>query len=339
MEQMLREVEIECLPGDIPSHIDADVSQLTFGKVLRVSELPHSEKIKFLTEANQPVAHVTSVKEEVVAAPEAVAAEAAAPAEPEVIKKGKQETEEEGAEAPAGKPEKAEKRREEGEEITCVVGDAGLRPGGTAEAASPYTNQDGGVKLIVGLGNPGIEYQFTPHNLGFLAIDRIAANLGVEVRNRQCRALTARAVIADQPVLLAKPETFMNLSGLSVRELVEEYEAKPESDLIVIQDELDFPLGTLRIHTRRSSAGHNGIESIIGALGTQDFLRIRIGVAPDRKVNDGQRYLLAPLRKVELQVADGVLDTVEEAVKVILKEGPAAAMNRFNRKEPEENDQ
>jgi large subunit ribosomal protein L25 len=110
MEQMLREVEVECLPGDIPSHIDADVSQLTFGKVLRVSDLPHSEKLKFITDANQPVAHVTSVKEEVVAAPEAVAAEAGAPAEPEVIKKGKQETEEEGAEAAPAKPEKAEKK-------------------------------------------------------------------------------------------------------------------------------------------------------------------------------------------------------------------------------------
>ena len=111
LEQMLREVEIECLPGDIPSHIDVDVSDLTFGKVLRVSDLPHSEKLKFLTDANQPVAHVTSVKEEVVATPEAVAAEAAAgPAEPEVIKKGKQETEEEGAEAAAEKPEKGEKK-------------------------------------------------------------------------------------------------------------------------------------------------------------------------------------------------------------------------------------
>src|SRR5579862_5981590 len=108
MEQMLREVEVECLPGDIPSHIDADVSQLTFGKVLRVSELPHSDKIKFITDENQPVAHVTSVKEEVVATPEAAAAEAGAPAEPEVIKTGKQDTEEEG-EAPAGKGEKAEK--------------------------------------------------------------------------------------------------------------------------------------------------------------------------------------------------------------------------------------
>ena len=189
------------------------------------------------------------------------------------------------------------------------------------------------MKLIVGLGNPGIEYQFTPHNLGFLVVDRIAGELGVDVRNRQCRALTARAVIGGEMVLLAKPETYMNLSGMAVRELVAEYEAKPESDLIVIQDELDFPLGTLRIHTRRSSAGHNGIESIIGALGTQDFLRIRIGVAPDRKVEDGQSYLLSPFRKAELKVVDGMLDTAAEAVKAILTEGAAAAMNRFNRKD------
>ena len=111
LEQVLREVEIECLPADIPSHIDADVSELTFGKVLRVSDLPHSAKLKFLTDENQPVAHITSVKEEVVATPEAAAAEAAAaPAEPEVIKKGKQETEEEGAEAAPEKAEKAEKK-------------------------------------------------------------------------------------------------------------------------------------------------------------------------------------------------------------------------------------
>ena len=111
LEQMLREVEIECLPADIPSHIDVDVSHLTFGKVLRVSDLPHSEKLKFLTDANQPVAHVTSVKEEVVVTPEAAAADAtAAPAEPEVIKKGKQETEEEGAEAAPEKAEKKEKK-------------------------------------------------------------------------------------------------------------------------------------------------------------------------------------------------------------------------------------
>src|SRR6202795_964426 len=115
LEQMLREVEIECLPGDIPSHIDVDVSELTFGKVLRVSDLPHNPKLKFLTEANQPVAHVTSVKEEVVATPEAVAAEAGAvPAEPEVIKKGKTDVEGEG-EAADAKPEKGEKKAEKKE--------------------------------------------------------------------------------------------------------------------------------------------------------------------------------------------------------------------------------
>jgi len=188
------------------------------------------------------------------------------------------------------------------------------------------------VKLIVGLGNPGIEYQFTPHNLGFLTIDRIANNLGVEIRNRQCRALTARAVIAGQPVILAKPETFMNLSGLSVRELVAEYQVDVKSDLIVIYDELDLPLGAIRIRTRGSSAGHNGMESILGALGTDEYLRVRLGIAPDRKITDGVKFVLTPFRKAQLKVVDEVLDIAAEAVEVILKEGPAAAMNRFNRK-------
>jgi len=188
------------------------------------------------------------------------------------------------------------------------------------------------VKLIVGLGNPGNDYQLTPHNMGFLTIDSIAQQCGVEVRNRQCRALTARAVIGSEPVLLAKPETFMNLSGMSVRELVAKHEVRPESDLIVIYDELDLPLGMIRIRQRGSSAGHNGMESVIGALGTQEFLRIRLGIAPDRKISDGVKYVLTPFRKKELKVVDEVLDTAAEAVNVILKEGPAAAMNRFNRK-------
>lgn len=188
------------------------------------------------------------------------------------------------------------------------------------------------MKLIVGLGNPGIEYQFTPHNMGFLAIDRMANGCGVEVRNRRCRALTARATIASEEVLLAKPETFMNLSGLSVRELVAEYEVRPETDLIVIYDELDLPLGTLRIRQRGSSAGHNGMESVIGVLGTEELLRIRLGIAPERRVDDSIRYVLAPMRKAQLRTVDEVLDRAAEAVKVILSEGPAAAMNRFNRK-------
>jgi len=188
------------------------------------------------------------------------------------------------------------------------------------------------VKLIVGLGNPGIEYQFTPHNLGFLTIDRIAGERGIEVRNRQCRALTARAEIAGQPVVLAKPETYMNLSGLSVRELVEEHQVDVTRDLIVIYDELDLPLGTIRIRQRGSSAGHNGMESILGALGTDEFLRIRLGIAPERKVADGVKYVLTPFRKALEKVIDEILETAAQAVEVILKDGPSAAMNRFNRK-------
>lgn len=188
------------------------------------------------------------------------------------------------------------------------------------------------MKLIVGLGNPGIEYQFTPHNLGFLAIDRIANDCGVEVRNRQCRALTARAVIGGQQVLLAKPETYMNLSGLAVRELLAKHELNPASDLILMYDELDLPLGTIRIRQRGSSAGHNGMESVIGALGTQEFLRIRLGIAPERKVSDSVKFVLTPFRKRELKQVHQVLATAAEAVRVILSDGPDAAMNRFNRK-------
>jgi PTH1 family peptidyl-tRNA hydrolase len=202
----------------------------------------------------------------------------------------------------------------------------------TGQVLGTVKKLDEGVKLIVGLGNPGIEYQFTPHNLGFLAVDRLAQQCGVEVRNRQCRALTARAVIGSEAVLLAKPETFMNLSGLSVCELIAKNELQPQNDLIVIYDELDLPLGMIRIRQRGSSAGHNGMESVIGALGTQEFLRIRLGIAPDRKISDGVQYVLAPFRKKQLLIVDEVLDAAADAVNVILKEGPAAAMNRFNRK-------
>lgn len=186
------------------------------------------------------------------------------------------------------------------------------------------------MKLIVGLGNPGPEYELTPHNLGFLAVEILADQLKVEVRNRQCRALTARARIGQEPVVLAKPETYMNLSGLAVRELVKKLEIKPEADLIVIQDELDFPLGTLRIQRARSSAGHNGIESIIDSLGTNDFLRIRVGVAPEHKPRDGKEYLLLPMRKAQLKELGSVLDEVADAVKAIVTEGPSEAMQKFN---------
>jgi PTH1 family peptidyl-tRNA hydrolase len=188
------------------------------------------------------------------------------------------------------------------------------------------------VKLIVGLGNPGIEYQFTPHNLGFLTVDRLAERCGAEVSNRRSRALTVKATIGSEQVLLAKPETYMNLSGLAVRELLEELGAKPEEDLIVIYDELDLPFGAIRVRQRGGSAGHNGMNSILGVLATEEFTRVRLGVGPDRKPADGARYLLSQFRRSQLKKVDALLDASADAVEMIVREGVVSAMNRFNRR-------
>ena len=189
------------------------------------------------------------------------------------------------------------------------------------------------MKLIVGLGNPGVEYQSTPHNMGFMAIDRIAGQCGVKVTNRHCRAVTARAILEGQPILLAKPETYMNLSGESVRELLERYEADPAKDLIVLYDELALPFGAIRVRERGSAGGHNGVKSIIASLGgSQEFLRIRLGVAPEYKLTNGRDYLLSPMRKAQQPLAEEALEASSEAVRMILTLGASAAMNRFNQK-------
>ena len=201
-----------------------------------------------------------------------------------------------------------------------------------------------GPFLIVGLGNPGPEYLWTPHNAGFMAIDRIAQQEGVVVGNRRCRAMTASCRIAGRTVILAKPETFMNRSGEAVAALAREFEAEPARDLLVIQDELDLALGSFKIRERGSPAGHNGVRSITGALGSQEWLRIRIGVGlnlpPEAIAAGGRRpgrdYLLSPMRKADLAVLDEVLDRVATATRRILTEGPAAAMNEFNRKDKEQ---
>jgi PTH1 family peptidyl-tRNA hydrolase len=194
------------------------------------------------------------------------------------------------------------------------------------------------MKLIVGLGNPGLQYAYTPHNAGFLAIDRIASICDVQVGNRRGRALTARTKLAGHDVLLAKPETFMNLSGLSVAALLQELETNVE-DLIVLYDELAFPLGTMKIAQRGSANGHNGVKSISGVLGTEEWNRVRIGIGKPpledgREVRaGGTDYLLAPMRKAELAVLDEVLDQAVRAVEAVLTKGVSAAMNEFNRKQ------
>jgi len=197
------------------------------------------------------------------------------------------------------------------------------------------------VKLIVGLGNPGPEYVFTPHNAGFLAIDRIAEDRNAVVSNRRGRALTGKAILAGHECLLAKPETYMNSSGASVAALVQELELDPQKDLIVLYDELAFPLGELRLKQNGSANGHNGVKSISSSLGMEEWMRVRIGVgrpnAPDgREVKAGGKdYLLQPMRKADLAQMDEVLDRALQAVEAILKDGIAKAMTQYNRREAE----
>jgi PTH1 family peptidyl-tRNA hydrolase len=175
-----------------------------------------------------------------------------------------------------------------------------------------------------------------------MAIDRIAEQEGVVVQNRRCRAVTANCRLAGRNVILAKPETFMNLSGLALAALVREFEVDPAKDLLVIYDELDLTLGTFKIRERGSPAGHNGARSVTSALGSQEWLRLRIGVGPDLPPEaiaaaggkrPGRDYLLSPMRKADLAVLDEVLDGVATATRRILELGPMAAMNEFNRRE------
>ena len=194
----------------------------------------------------------------------------------------------------------------------------------------------------MGLGNPGPDYLWTPHNAGFMAIDRIAVQEGVVVQNRRCRAMTATCRIAGREVILAKPETYMNLSGASVSALVQEFEADPQQDLLIMYDELDLALGTFKIRERGSPAGHNGARSVTSALGSQEWLRLRIGVGHDLPAEaiaagasrrGGKDYLLSPMSKRDLTVMDEVLDRVATAARRIIQDGPGPAMNEFNRRE------
>ncbi|HUN85793.1 MAG TPA: aminoacyl-tRNA hydrolase [Terracidiphilus sp.] len=220
-------------------------------------------------------------------------------------------------------------------------------------AGKPETDKRTGPFLVVGLGNPGPEYFWTPHNAGFMAIDRIAEQEGVVVQNRRSKATTATFRLAGRQVILAKPETFMNLSGLAVAALVRELDLDPLLDLLVIYDELDLALGTIKIRERGSPAGHNGARSVTSALGMQDWLRLRIGVglasegnstgqasgvSPEAVAAGGRRrpgrdYLLSPMRKSDLAVLDEVLDRVATATRRIIQEGPGPAMNEFNRRD------
>jgi peptidyl-tRNA hydrolase, PTH1 family len=187
------------------------------------------------------------------------------------------------------------------------------------------------MRLIVGLGNPDPEYQWTPHNLGFLAVDELANRGSIRVERPEGKALVGRGKLAGEDVLLAKPQTYMNLSGISVRELLEKYELGP-GDLLVLWDEVQLPFGTIRIDRKGSGGSHNGANSVIGAAGTQEFPRIRLGCGPDHPLSSRKEFVLRPMKKAELEVAAEMVGKAGDAVEMILEKGIEPAMNIFNRR-------
>jgi peptidyl-tRNA hydrolase, PTH1 family len=189
------------------------------------------------------------------------------------------------------------------------------------------------MRLIVGLGNPDPEYQWTPHNLGFMAVDELANRGGIRVERPEGKALVGKGKIAGEEVLLAKPQTYMNLSGISVRELLEKYELGP-ADLLVMWDEVQLPFGTIRIDRKGSGGSHNGANSVISAAGTQEFSRIRLGCGPDHPLSSRKEFVLRPMKKAELEVAAEMVGKAGDAVEMILAKGIEPAMNIFNRRKP-----
>jgi PTH1 family peptidyl-tRNA hydrolase len=187
------------------------------------------------------------------------------------------------------------------------------------------------MHLIVGLGNPGREYEWSRHNVGFMLIDRLAADAGVTVKRRDCRSLLGAAVVEGERVRLVKPQTFMNLSGEAVACLI----AKADLDevgrsLIVISDDLALPFGTIRLRARGSAGGHNGLKSIIALLGTHEFVRLRIGIQPEHPVSDAEKFVLDEFASAEKRALKEILERSADAVRSVLRDGIAKAMSLYN---------
>jgi len=185
--------------------------------------------------------------------------------------------------------------------------------------------------LVVGLGNPGEEYAATPHNAGFMVVDRLAEMHAIRVSRKDSKALIGLGEIAGKPVMLAKPQTFMNLSGTSVAPLMEKHGFSP-ADLIVVWDELNLPFGGLKILKSGSAGGHNGAISVIGSLGTREFVRVRLGVHPGHPLSSGVDYLLAAVKRSQRKELEELVGRGADAVVSIIAEGAAMAMTKFNRR-------
>jgi peptidyl-tRNA hydrolase, PTH1 family len=185
--------------------------------------------------------------------------------------------------------------------------------------------------LIAGLGNPGSEYEWTRHNVGFLLVDKLAADAGVTVKRRECRSLVGGGVIEGQRSKLVKPQTYMNVSGEALACLLAKDElAEIGQSLVVISDDLALPFGTIRLRARGSAGGHNGLKSIIAVLGTNEFIRLRIGIQPEHPVSDARKFVLDEFAAVERRALKEILERSAEAVRSVLRDGIAKAMALYN---------
>jgi peptidyl-tRNA hydrolase, PTH1 family len=183
--------------------------------------------------------------------------------------------------------------------------------------------------LIVGLGNPGLRYEKTRHNLGFMLVDRLAREYQTSVKREECRALIGRAKIENQPVELVKPQTFMNLSGESVACFLKKTNRSSEK-LIVISDDLALPLGSIRLRAKGSAGGHNGLKSIIACLRTEEFVRLRVGIQPEHQLRDVKDYVLENFSKTDLIKVEEVLQQSAEAIRAVISDGVEKAMAKYN---------
>jgi len=186
------------------------------------------------------------------------------------------------------------------------------------------------MRLVVGLGNPGSEYEWTRHNLGFMLIDKLAEDAGASVKRRECQSLIGSGVIESQRVKLLKPQTYMNLSGEAVSCLTSKYEVEATKSLIVISDDLALPFGAIRLRQRGSAGGHNGLKSIIASLGTNEFMRLRIGIQPEHPLSDSKKFVLNEFSREEKRALDEILERSAQAVRSVIGDGIAKAMSSFN---------
>lgn len=185
--------------------------------------------------------------------------------------------------------------------------------------------------LIVGLGNPGSDYASTRHNLGFMLIDKLAEAARIVVKRRECNSLVGQGQIEGVVSKLAKPQTFMNLSGAAVSCLLRKVESDaPLKQLVVISDDLALPLGKIRIRERGSAGGHNGLKSIIAEVGTDEFIRLRIGIQPEHPISDAKRFVLDSFSRSEQPVVAEILEIGANALRMIIRDGALKAMQQFN---------